>query len=512
MRTDKQGQQSFDKAKEAIEKQPATREQLPDELSEQTMPWLNAGNKTLALQKQLFELLDTSRTELQISKHLQKLYKLQNYDGGLTWFEGGKSNGYISDYVLAGFGKLNKDHLLIPERMFDQKYADFITKLSGYCQNNFDNTAREKITFYDPLMYAYARSFWKEKYPFADSMLQNIRTLIREGWKKGADNSLYGQAMLIITTLRYFDKTAPEFQQAIAQLNSIEQLSIHDNVNGVRWKDLADNDDMSNDAEETLALLADAFAEAGIHPELPKGIVKWLLTAKNEDHWSSTKATSAVIGMLSKENNTATGITQTLNGKINNQDLTVTDDLLNGSGFSFVKTNTSSPVAVKKQADLPATGSLVWYYFSAGGYANNVNKQVNLKKEITRYNNTSGKWEMIDEKTTLHIADKIKVQLTIETAKALRYVYIDDKRAAAFEPEENYSGYQYGDGISYYQSVRDAGMQFFTDFIPSGRTTISYEMIVAQEGSFTNGPASLQCMYKPDVNAYSGSMKVQTVK
>jgi hypothetical protein len=511
MRTDKQGQQSFDKAKETIEKQPMTREQLPDELSEQTMPWLNAGNKTFTLQKQLFELLDTSRTELQISKHLQKLYKLQNFDGGLTWFEGGKSNGYISDYVLAGFGKLDKDHLLIPRKMFDQKYADFIDKLLEYCQGNFENTVKEKITFHDPLMYAYARSFWKEKYPFTDSLVQNIRSLINERWKKAARNSLYGQAMLIITTLRYFDKGTPEFQQAVQQLNSIEQLAIHDDVNGVRWKDLADSDDMSNAAEETLALLADAFAEAGIHPELPKGMVKWLLTAKNEDHWSSTKATSAVIDMLAKENNIA-GITQTINSRINNHDLSVTDDLLSGSGFSFVKASNSSPVALKKQADTPAAGSLVWYYFSAGGFVNNVNKQVDLKKELTRYNNASGKWEMIDEKTVLHIADKIKVQLTIETPKALRYVYVDDKRAAAFEPKENHSGYQYGDGISYYQSVRDAGMQFFTDFIPSGRTMISYEMIVAQEGNFTNGPASLQCMYKPEVNAYSGSMTVQTGK
>jgi len=143
---------------------------------------------------------------------------------------------------------------------------------------------------------------------------------------------------------------------------------------------------------------------------------------------------------------------------------------------------------------------------------NKVNKQVNLKKEISRYNNASGKWEPITDKTVLHIADHIKVMLTIETPKALRYVYIDDKRAAAFEPKENHSGYMYSEGVGYYQSIRDAGIQFFTDFIPSGRTVINYEMTVAQEGNFTNGPASLQCMYKPEVNAYSSSIQVQTIK
>jgi hypothetical protein len=94
----------------------------------------------------------------------------------------------------------------------------------------------------------------------------------------------------------------------------------------------------------------------------------------------------------------------------------------------------------------------------------------------------------------------------------LQYVFINDKRAAAFEPLDNSSGYRYNDGVHYYQSVKDAGYQFFADFIPSGKHNIEYEVKLAQEGSFTNGIAVLQCMYRPDITAYSNGLKITCEK
>jgi uncharacterized protein YfaS (alpha-2-macroglobulin family) len=92
----------------------------------------------------------------------------------------------------------------------------------------------------------------------------------------------------------------------------------------------------------------------------------------------------------------------------------------------------------------------------------------------------------------------------------LPYVFIDDKNGGAFEAVEQRSGYEYGNTISYYRSVRDAGMQIFTSLIPAGRTEIRYDLKVTQEGTFTNGAACLQCMYKPEKAAYSNSALINT--
>jgi hypothetical protein len=85
---------------------------------------------------------------------------------------------------------------------------------------------------------------------------------------------------------------------------------------------------------------------------------------------------------------------------------------------------------------------------------------------------------------------------------------IESPKAAAFEPNGGHSGYEYLQNLSYYHSVRDAGSQFFAESIPAGKSSISYEMIVAHEGDFTEAPATLQCMYKPEVAAHSNRIAV----
>jgi hypothetical protein len=511
MRTDKETQQSFDKAKKAMEILPAQAEQSPSDIDGLAMPWLSLINKTAKQQKQLFELLDTSRAIDYIRKHMDKLYKLQNADGGLTWFDGGKSDPYISNYVLAGFGKSRKDNLLNLQSVFDKKYSDFIAALLSYCDKQFLSSTEETIQFDDPLFYIYARSYWNEKFPTADSLSKKIQHVLDKKWEKAGDYDLYIQAMLIIASFRY-EPADKNKDKAIQLLTSIGQLAIRDENNGIRWKDLADAEEMSNSSEETLALLAEAFSERSTDPAIIPGIVQWLLATKNDDYWTSTKATSAVIGMLFKEMKTVIGPSQTINGISGNKGFSVTNDLLKGSSYSFVEAKMLTRLQLKKDDTIPASGNFTGYYFSPADSLQKLNKNIGLKKELFRYNETDRQWVLVTDQTLLKIADKVKVVLTIETSRALRYVYLDDKRAAAFEPGENSSGHRREQGLSYYLSIRDAGMQFFLDFIPSGRFVISYEMIVAQEGNFTSGPALLQCMYRPEISAYSNGMKVQTLK
>jgi alpha-2-macroglobulin len=107
--------------------------------------------------------------------------------------------------------------------------------------------------------------------------------------------------------------------------------------------------------------------------------------------------------------------------------------------------------------------------------------------------------------------DKLRITLTLSSGKILRYVMVEDKRAACLEPVDIESRQQYSGVLSYYQSVRDAGYYFFLENIPAGTHQLQYEVTVSQEGQFTNGPAMLQCMYQPEMKAYSNSMTV-TVK
>lgn len=125
------------------------------------------------------------------------------------------------------------------------------------------------------------------------------------------------------------------------------------------------------------------------------------------------------------------------------------------------------------------------------------------------YNAGNDQWEAVNENTVLKIADKLKAIITIDAPKQLKYVFIDEKRSAAAEPKDASSGYEYSKYFNYYKSVRDAGYQFFAEEIPSGISTIEYETVVSAEGTFSNGPVALQCMYQPQIRAYGNGIVLQ---
>ena len=508
MQTDKPAQQVFEAAKNFVEKENEVPGKLPDELNQETMPWLNKTNKSSLQQKQLFDLLDTSKTKTVIEGLLQKLYKFQNTDGGLTWFNGGKSNFYISSYVLRGLGMMQKEGLISFNPVMDP-YNKFIQNLIIYTGGKFINLLNEKNA--DLSYYIYVRSYWQTQFPVADSLQKSIRVYLAKEWEYADKKPLYDQALLAIASFRFAKENDELFSKASGQLNSIRQMAISDEQKGTRWKEIADADNLDISSEETIALLTEAFEEQGNDESMRNGIVKWLLTAKNEDNWGSTKATAAAIDLLLKRNNSVIGETQTINTSIENKKIWVNDDLLKGSSYAFSPaTSLPSFLSLKKETSRIASGNLCWYYFTTGSSLSYLNKDVRLSKELFKWNEKENKWDLISGLTNLKIADRVKVVLTIISSRSLPYVFIDDKRAAAFEPADNNSGYEYGSGFSYYRSVRDAGCQFFAENIPSGKKEISYELKVSQEGNFTSGPAALQCMYKPEVSAFSNSSKIVT--
>ena len=506
MQTDSLMQESFARMKQQVE-QSEEKTQLPDELSEDAMPWLRLSNQTEKQQQKLFRLLDSTKTYDAVNTHLDKLYKLQNSDGGLSWFPGGNSDPYISQYVMGSFGQMSANGMLYRQNVFDKDFFKFIANLVSYC----DKTIPDNKANYFKLEFIRARSYWREYVSIPANSKQKIDSILHKEWQAVERKSLAQQALLIISTLETNAPGTELGKKAIMQLNSIRQLAIEDEINGTRWKAVSDADDLAFCTEEALALVTEAFRIAGTDKEIGKGIIKWLFANRSEHHWGSTKATAAVVNLLNKEMKSVSGPSMEVNAGIGNEKMSVSNDLLNGSLYSFKEIKMiPGQINLSKQS-LNASGDLVWYYFTSTPPAGLESNGVTVKKFLYRYNSSNNEWEPVTEGMVLSVADKLRVTLVIETTRPLRYVYIDDKRAGGLEPVVYNSGYEY-DGFGYYRSVRDAGNQFFAEFIPSGRHEISYGLKVAQQGSFHNGPATLQCMYRPDVSVMSNSFRINTMK
>jgi hypothetical protein len=444
-----------------------------------------------------------------IEKYMAVLADMQNTDGGISWFKGSKSDPYISYYLLGGFGKLKKDSIPYIFNKNQNTDGKLLPSLITYCDNRFTSASKY---LQEDMQWLYARSFWLQQFPLSDKIKSTADSVLNESWKSVSEYNLGKQALLIITSIRYFGKDNQLYQKAINQLESIRQLAITDNINGIRWKDISNGDDFDDNDEEIIASLATAFDEGSYSKPVVDGIIQWLLKAKEQHNWSTTKATAAVIGLLYKHQATVTGFPLQINAMAGDSAISVTDNLLKGQLFDF-KQLKQFPAAInlKKTGNAVTSGAFTYYYFTANPPTNEQYNGVKISKQLFKQTQT-GEWEKIDEKSSLKIADKIKTIITIETPKQLKYVFIDEKRAAATEPVDALSGYEYGKLFSYYQSIRDAGYQFFAEKIPSGISTIEYETISAKEGVFSTGTVSLQCMYQPQVRAYGSGVSIKIKK
>jgi uncharacterized protein YfaS (alpha-2-macroglobulin family) len=118
----------------------------------------------------------------------------------------------------------------------------------------------------------------------------------------------------------------------------------------------------------------------------------------------------------------------------------------------------------------------------------------------------------ISEKTPLQPGDLIKVRIELRADRDLEYVHIKDQRAAAFEPLNVLSQHKYQGGLGYYESTRDASVNFFFDWLPKGTYVFEYPLRVTHTGDFSNGIATIQCMYAPEFTAHSQGIRVQIGK
>jgi TonB-dependent SusC/RagA subfamily outer membrane receptor len=467
----------------------------------ENMPWLKLNQKLKHQQAQLNKILDTVYAKKSVNEYFNKISELQQADGGVSWFPGGKSDPFISMYLLAGFGKMTKEkspsfHLISN----NSQYEPLIEKLVNYC----DAVIVSRDASVNKLFSLYARAYWLNEFPMQDSIRYFGDSVIRKNIQYHVGLSLGQQAMLVLAA-KQLGKTDPSMQkQADDLIRSLEQRGIRDG-NGIRWKELADEDDLSYQTEEWLVKLAEVF-ETNDQPEIVKEIIRWILKNKSEHQWSSTRSTGDVVGLLNRNTRPGNDSSGSVSLKLDNISLTASNDLLTGRIYDFTKLKPGSgfdAAAITNTGNTEIDASASYYYFADAPLEPGADQSLLIFKNIYRWSAQLNKWDKLDDNMVVNVGDKLRTEIVIRTVKTLRYVFIEDGRAAILEPAEQHSGYEYEDGLSYYRSIRDQGMHFFAEKIPAGENRMTYETIVSAKGTCYNGLTSLQCMYKPNLSAYT---------
>jgi hypothetical protein len=499
-------------------------------------PWVLQAESESQQKKNIALLFDMLKMRAALKSALDKLQQAQSETGGFAWFKGGREDRYITQYIISGIGRLRKLNA-IPSDMkpsLDKMSRSAIAWLDRTIRTDYDK--REKSTASIELkpiqlQYLYMRSLFPEIDIPGNiiSAINYYRKLSIDKWMK---QTVYMKGMIALFLNRTGDPgTAKDI------LASLKENATNSAELGTYWKSVSSGIYWQEAPVETQSLLIEVFQELKADPKSIDRMKYWLLQQKRTSHWPTTKATADACYALLLNGDNWLESNQTVSLKLGNYIINSSEEkTAAGSGYfkkiipgdtvqpdmgsilvNLYRSSDSSgnrqPLTVNRQpSDVsPSWGAIYWQYFENIDKISSANTGLSVTKQLFIEKNTDKgpAMDAVTEKNILIPGDKLKIRIIIKSDRDLEYVHLKDMRAACLEPVNVLSGYQWQDGLGYYQTTQDASTSFFFDRLPKGTHVFEYPLYVTIAGKYSNGISTLQCMYAPEFAAHSEGIRLQ---
>ncbi len=519
--------QIFDRWKEspdALASNLEKNQELKSLLLEET-PWVMQGQDETERKKRVALLFDLNRLSDEQERTLEKLAAMQQPSGGFSWFSEMTESSFITNYILAGFGHLDVlgikndnstiqrivlNALQYSDRAMNQEYQRLKSLKDFSKKNDYNN--------YTSIQYLYARSF------FTDTKVDKQYSEAFEFWMEQADahwqnKGLMNQAMTALALHRFGEKST-----AKVIIVSFNERALRNEELGMYWKENEAGWMWYNAPIETQALLIEAFDDVTGDSKSVEQMKVWLLKQKQVQDWKTTKATAdACYALLRQgadwlESNEQVAIT--IGGKV--LDISKIDDAKPEAGTGYFKTSWNSSTITPAMGDITlsklskgiAWGGMYWQYYEQLDKITPHTSPLFLGRKIYRRTTTNNGFELtqISPDAPLKVGDVIVIKLELRTDRDMEYIHLKDMRGSGFEQLTQLSAYKWQDGLGYYQSPRDASMNFFIGWMPKGIYSIEYPLRVTHDGSFSTGISTIQSMYAPEFSSHSAGATLRVGK
>ncbi|WP_317040463.1 MG2 domain-containing protein [Hymenobacter coccineus] len=475
----------------------------------QETPWVRDAQGETERLARLTTLFDTVRLRTETAGALAKLQRMQLPDGAFPWFEKMPDDRYLTQLIVAGFGKLKKlgaldaSHAAAARPVLQAALA----YLDAATARDYADLRRQKaVKLADnhlgdlQIQALYARSFWPGQ-PVAKAAAPAYAYYRGQAAKYWTGQTRYLQAQAALALFRE-SKGAPSAQQI---LRALAENALHSPALGMYWKDVTGGYYWREAPTETQATLIEAFDEVKNDQKSVDEMKLWLLTQKQAHNWPSTRATADACYALLLRGSDWLAAPQPLQISVGAQ--AVRPEVAQ-AGTGYFKTSwpaaeiqpAQGKVTVAKPDAGLAWGALYWQYFEDIDKITPAATPLSLERQLYRETRTAGGpvLEKLTAATPLKVGDALVVRLVMRTDRALEYVHLKDQRAAGLEPIGQTSGYRYQNGLGYYESPRDAATNFFLSEVPRGTHVFEYRLRASQAGDFSGGLSQVQCLYAPN--------------
>jgi hypothetical protein len=269
-------------------------------------------------------------------------------------------------------------------------------------------------------------------------------------------------------------------------------------------------------ATATHTYMMKAFYETGSKPEEIDEMKLWLLKQKQTQKWESTPATVNAVNILLQTGSNWLQSEGKVSIKIGNQTIDTQKGEI-GTGYIITAFDAKSitpdmnRITVSKEDAGPGWGAVYGKYFEDLDKIKTAKTGLNVEKSlfVEKITNTGKTLLPVAENQSLTVGDKAIVRLVVRTDRDFEYVLLKDMRASCFEPAESLSGVRWAQQVVYYQMIRDASMNFYFYNLPKGTYIFEYPLYVNASGDYSNGIATIQCLYAPEFVSHTSGGRVE---
>lgn len=483
----------------------------------QETPWVMDAQTGTILLKELANQMDFQTITKENEAWLVQLEKLQLPDGSFSWFEGGRSDEYITRYILTGIGKLKRIGAITPSiaarlKPLLMKALAFTDEAIRY---EYKKSKPTQISSYQ-LDYLFMRSFYREHIIQNDSAYKVYWQIAQNSWNK---QNQYGQAMVALIAQR---NNEPNLANKI--IKALLENTVINSQQGMYWKNRLTSRWYAMPIVHQ-SMMIDCFNE--INSQLPNqpylkqinAMLTWLILNKETNHWGSGIATADAVYSLVANGQHWMNNKRAVRIELGKTTIgTATEKAMEGSGYfkkriegEKVKPEmgniTITTATQNLVSDQPSYGSIYWQYLANMDEITASKGPMMITKKILVERNN--KWVDLNENEPVKLGELMMVSLSIKVDRDMDYVHLKDLRPAATEPTSQLSGYRFQENLFYYQSTKDVSNNYFFNYLPKGNYQFTYTIRATHKGLYTAGFASIQSMYAPAFNANSNAIKLR---
>ena len=487
-------------------------------------------------------VFDSNELDRMVRAGLQRIYSLQNNDGGWGWWREDESSPYQTAYVLQGLHAARQAGVNVDAGVFDRGMSFLQNSVETELAKPKKHQQLGHIT--TQVYMAYILSL--------DNRLgeKELKKWVDHLYEKRGDLNNYGRALLALAM--HHQQRASE---ARTLLRNVLQFVERDDSNETAWVRTPNahwwfwwNNDIETNAWALRALVT-------IEPdnELAPRLVKWLLNnRRNGYYWRSTRDTALVIAamadymLVSGEAAPDYELTVEVDGRPLRQVHVSKDNF-----FTFDNRVLLYGLQIEPgphEVTLTKTGSGALYYscylsyFTKEEDIKGAGNEIFIEREYFRLVprvetvhlpdpadagtapgnqpqplDQSGRTELRDtcKRVPLRTGDEvasgeqIEVVLKITSKNVYDYLVFEDMKPAGCEPVELRSGGRWAGGLCANLELRDEKVVFFIGLLEQGEHVLRYKLRAETPGAFHALPTAGWAMYAPEVRAISDEMRLR---